>query len=195
MPVIGGVDGSAEKVLSGCDSKLAPPLIVGGITLRPWSASAGDEGSGFLLEAVEDGKILWKTRHAKIVSMQPMKIGGPKPAEYLFTLERHFSPLDGEEGLRPCVYEVRREGLFRNGAGLRLPGPLSMRPPSRSDGILCALHRGDSFIVPQPDRMNSVLPPTVGKGLGSRGFRIRRSSGAAGILSVFRMRVQRGNFF
>ena len=75
-----------------------------------------------------------------------------RAAEYLFTLERHFSPMDGEEGLRPCVYEAGPEGLVPKWRGTALAWPLldAVLLPG-DNGILCALHRGDSFIVPQRD--------------------------------------------
>jgi len=170
MPAIGGDDGSAEKVLSGFDSKLAPSLTVNGITLRPVSASAGNEGAGVVLEAVQNGKVLWKTRQAKIVSIQPLKVGEPKPARYLLTLERHFSPLDKEEGLRPCVYEVGREALIPKWRGTALAWPLvdaAVLPGD--DGILCAQHRGDSFIVPQPGSNEQRVAAYRWKGFGFSG--------------------------
>lgn len=170
MPVIGGADGGVEKVPSGFDSRLAPPLIVNGIKLRPGNASAGNEGSGLVLEAVQDGKVIWKTRQAKIVSIQPMKVGEPKSAEYLLTLERHFSPLDKEEGLRPCVYEVGREALIPKWRGTALAWPLvdaAVLPGS--DGILCALHRGDSFLVPQSGANDRRVAAYRWKGFGFSG--------------------------
>ena len=171
MPAISGVDGDAEKVLSRCDSRLAPPLRVGGIALRPASASAGSEESGLLLEAEQGGKVLWKTRHAKIISIEPMKVGDPKPARYLFTLERHYSPLDGEEGLRPCVYEAGRDALIPRWRGSALAWPLvdaALLPAG--EGILCALHRGDSFIMPEPGSSEQRVAAYRWKGFGFSGI-------------------------
>lgn len=79
----------------------------------------------------------------------PRKVSRPPPTEYLFTLERHFSTLDGEDGLRPCVYEVGSRGLVPRWRGTALAWPLvdAAFLPGKGD-ILCALHRGDSFVVP-----------------------------------------------
>ncbi len=147
LPVVKGYD--SGKTLSECVLKLSPPLIVNGIVLRPENTPAGESSSGLALEAVHKGKILWKTRRANVVSMEPMKVGGPQGSEYLLTLERHFSPMDGEEGLRPCVYDVRPEGLVPKWRGTALAWPLldAVVPPG-DEGVICAQHRGDSFLVP-----------------------------------------------
>jgi hypothetical protein len=171
MPIIEGTGGKAEKTLSGYQTRLAPPLVVNGIALKPLSASAGAEGSGLRLEAIQDGKTLWKTPHARIFSLEPMKIGKPQTAEYLLTLERHFSPLDKEEGLRPCVYEVSREALIPKWRGTALAWPLvdaAVLPGD--DGILCALHRGDSFIAPKPGSNEQRVAAYRWKGFGFSGI-------------------------
>lgn len=103
LPTANGVDKEAEKALSGCHPKLAP---------------------GLLLEAERDGKILWKRPTTRVVSIQPMKVEIPRTGEYLFTLERHFSEMDEEEGLRPCVYEVRKEGFIPKWKGTALAWPV-----------------------------------------------------------------------
>lgn len=171
LPVIGGADGDAEKVLSRCVFRLSPPLMVSGIMLRPENSSKGGNPSGLLLEAVHEGKVLWKTGHAKIVSIEPMKVGGPQPAEYLFTLERHFSSMDGEEGLRPCVYEARPDSLVPKWRGTALAWPLldaAFLPGA--GGILCAEHRGDSFIALQPGSNETRIAAYRWKGFGFSGI-------------------------
>jgi poly-gamma-glutamate synthesis protein (capsule biosynthesis protein) len=171
LPAIGGADTDAEKVYSGCVFRLSPGLMVSGITLRPENSSKGGNPSGFLLEAVHEGKVLWKTGHAKIVSIEPMKVGGPQPAEYLFTLERHFSPMDGEEGLRPCVYEARPDSLVPKWRGTALAWPLldaAFLPGA--GGILCAEHRGDSFIALEPESKETRIAAYRWKGFGFSGI-------------------------
>ncbi len=171
MPVIAGADGDAENVLSGCAVRLSTPLVVSGFILRPENSSKGRDPSGLLLEAVREGKVLWKTGPAKIVSIEPMKVSGPQPAERLFTLERHFSSMDGEEGLRPCVYEAGPQGLVPKWRGTALAWPLldaAFLPGS--DGILCAEHRGDSFIALQPGSNKTRIAAYRWKGFGFSGI-------------------------
>lgn len=171
LPVINGADAEAEKVLSGCVLRLSPSLSVNGIMLRPEKTSVNSNPPGLSLEAVREGKILWMTRHANIVSLEAMKVGAPQTAEYLLTLERHFSPMDGEEGLRPCVYEAGPEGLVPKWRGTALAWPLldAVLLPG-DNGILCALHRGDSFIVPQRGSSERRIAAYRWKGFGFSGI-------------------------
>jgi hypothetical protein len=79
------------------------------------------------------------------------KLAGSKGPDYLFTLEEHPSSIDGEEGVRPYVYEVLAGGLVARWRGSALAWPLldaALLP--EQDGVLCALHRRDSFLVLQP---------------------------------------------
>lgn len=256
-PVVGAIEPCGAKAVSDepytgmapseCTLTLAPSLRVGGISLKPEITPIKDSSSGFLLEAVQEGKALWKTRHAKLVSIEKMvssakaistekpastgkmvstedlasnateasleepassesmesagpsrttdlqsktarprmkttddqpkfagpqpRIAPPQPAEYLFTLERHFSPMDGEDGLRPCVYEVSPRGLIPRWRGTALAWPLidAAFLPVNSD-ILCALHRGDSFVVPGSGSKEKRIAAYRWKGFGFSGI-------------------------
>ncbi len=150
--------------------QLAPPLRLGDIAIGPRAAPAGTGSSGLALEASHAGKSLWKTRPARIASIEPMRVDNPAPAQYLFTLERHYSPLDGEEGLRPCVYEAGPDGLIPRWRGSALAWPLidALFLP-QDPGILCALHRGDSFIAPQPESDRKRIAAYRWKGFGFSG--------------------------
>lgn len=172
LPTENGVDSDVEKDLSECGLKLTPSMMVSGITLRPESSPAQcDRQSGLLLKADREGKVLWKTRYAKIMSIESMKVGGPKPAEYLFTLERHFSEMDKEEGLRPCVYEARPEALIPKWKGTGLAWPLldAALLPGES-GVLCAEHRGDSFIRLEPGSPERRIAAYRWNGFGFSGI-------------------------
>jgi poly-gamma-glutamate synthesis protein (capsule biosynthesis protein) len=171
MPVLVGADEKTEQALSGCVPGLSPTLTTNGITLRPEKSSTIRSLSGLSLEAVREGKVLWKTRHASVVSIEPMKVNTPQAAEYLFTLERHFSPLDGENGLRPCVYEARPEGLVPKWRGTALAFPLldAVLLPG-DNGILCVRHRGDSFMVPRHGSKETRIAAYRWKGFGFSGI-------------------------
>ena len=180
LPVVNGIDADTEKVLSGCAFRLSPPLSVNGITLRPANIPAKSNLPGISLEAVREGRVLWRTHRANIVSMEPMRVGAPHAAEYLFTLERHFSPMDGEEGLRPCVYEVRPEGLVPKWRGTALAWPLLDAALLPGDsGILCARHRGDSFLVPQRGSNEKRIAAYRWKGFGFSGIDDPESAGCS----------------
>jgi poly-gamma-glutamate synthesis protein (capsule biosynthesis protein) len=71
----------------------------------------------------------------------------------LFTLERHPSSIDQEDGPRPYVYEVTPRGLIAKWRGSALAWPLvDGKLISDKTGVdyLCALHRKDSFLVLKP---------------------------------------------
>jgi poly-gamma-glutamate synthesis protein (capsule biosynthesis protein) len=57
--------------------------------------------------------------------------------------------MDGEVALRPHVYDVDDRGLVARWRGTALAWPL-LDAIVDADGNLCALHRGDSFIQPDP---------------------------------------------
>jgi poly-gamma-glutamate synthesis protein (capsule biosynthesis protein) len=147
FPEVGGPAAEAGKVLSGCAFPLSPGLTVNGLTLKPRAGKRS--GSGLVLEASREGKTLWRTHPIGLVSAEAMKIPDAGGSGCLFTLEEHYSPLDGVKALRPYVYAVRDDGLAPRWRGTALAWPLvdaALLPGE--EGILCALHRGDSFLAP-----------------------------------------------
>jgi poly-gamma-glutamate synthesis protein (capsule biosynthesis protein) len=172
-PSVTGVDGEAEAVLARCTVKARPSLAVNSITLRPVSVSPGEEvRAGLVLEADREGKRLWKSPRAKIASLEKMEVEGKaQREECLFTLEPHYSPMDGEAGLRPCVYAVHRNGLIPKWRGTALAWPLkdaALLPGAA--GILCGLHRGDSFLVPNPQSRENRIAVYRWNGFGFSGI-------------------------
>jgi poly-gamma-glutamate synthesis protein (capsule biosynthesis protein) len=76
--------------------------------------------------------------------------------DFLLSLEEHRSSIDQETGPRPYVYSVVPGGLVARWRGSALAWPLVdgelLRASSGKEEqeYLCALHRGDSFIMPNP---------------------------------------------
>jgi poly-gamma-glutamate synthesis protein (capsule biosynthesis protein) len=177
-PAVAGVSGEAEEALAGCVLKAGRPLTVNGIVLRPHKDSGSDGLPGLVLEAEREnstGKTLWKSPRARIVSIEKMRVErsqeGQRGGEYLFTLEPHYSPMDGEGAVRPCVYEARPDGLTPKWRGTALAWPLkdaTLLPGE--DGILCALHRGDSFIMLQPESRKRRVAAYRWNGFGFSGI-------------------------
>ncbi|MGC8794209.1 MAG: hypothetical protein ACP5U2_12540 [Bryobacteraceae bacterium] len=83
-----------------------------------------------------------------LAAVEPVRLASREGA-LLFTLERRFSTLDGERGLRPWVYRVTGRGLAPVWRGTALSWPL-VDAAVLPDGTLCALHRTDSFAAPDP---------------------------------------------
>lgn len=129
--------------------RLRDSIQVSGLMLRPVTASGSEKGE-ISLEGTNGGKRLWETRPIRLATIASSRLDGKN--EYLFTLERHYSPIDREIGLRPYVYSVTKQGLVARWRGSALAWPLldAMLLPD-DDAILCGLHRGDSFIDLQPD--------------------------------------------
>ena len=121
-------------------------LQINGFTIKPLSVNDGHQYKT-ILEAFQKRKKVWRTYPMSIVTVSPSRFDGKK--EYLLMLEKHFSNLDGEISLRPYVYQVDITGLIPRWRGSALAWPLLDALVLPGDGtILCALHRGDSFINP-----------------------------------------------
>ena len=135
----------SAATLSGCPVPLNPLLRLGETTLRP--ASSVDAAS-MVLEASRSGNVVARTRPAWLLSAEAALFDGSGKPPLLFTLERHPSSIDGEEGVRPYVYEVGPRGLIARWRGSALAWPLvdATTLPGNSS-VLCALHRNDSFLT------------------------------------------------
>jgi poly-gamma-glutamate synthesis protein (capsule biosynthesis protein) len=128
--------------------RLGESIHVSGLLLRPVNASGSDKGE-VRLEGMNNGKRLWQTRPIRLAAIAAARLDGK--SEFLFTLEWHYSPIDGEIGLRPYVYSVTEQGLVARWRGSALAWPLLDAILLADDEtILCGLHRGDSFIDLQP---------------------------------------------
>jgi poly-gamma-glutamate synthesis protein (capsule biosynthesis protein) len=106
---------------------------------------------GYLIEGSREGLRPWRSQALPLLSAEAGRLAGSHAPEYLFTLEQHSSSIDGEEGVRPYVYEALAGGLVARWRGSALAWPLldaTLLPGG--DGVLCALHRLDSFLVLQP---------------------------------------------
>jgi hypothetical protein len=140
-----------DDELKTCAVTLAAPGSVGGFNLRGRSVDL-DGAPQYLVEGSRAGTRGWHSIAMSLVSVQAGRLAGPRGPEYVFTLERHQSPIDTEDGLRPYIYEVGPKGLVARWRGSALAWPLldAVLMPGR-DGLLCALHREDSFMVLQPN--------------------------------------------
>jgi hypothetical protein len=138
---------------NACAVSLGPGFEVAGQVLRPEASDSNmARGDGKVsLEALQDGKVRWKSRPMELLAVDGGRLAGPDGPELLVTLERHPSPLDREQTPRPYVYEVTPRGLVARWRGTALAWPLidAALHPGKA-GVLCALHRGDSFLLPNP---------------------------------------------
>ncbi len=114
---------------------------------------------------------MWRRKGDGMVSMEAVKLDGPNGREFLFTLERRPSSLDDERGLRPFVYAVSPRGLEARWRGTALSRPLLDAVfLSPEGGILCALHRGDSFLNLDPGSLKTRTAVYRWNGFGFSGI-------------------------
>jgi hypothetical protein len=140
-------------------------FFIGDLTVMPVSET---ESGKIILEVYKEGKKLWQTHPMSIVSISKARLEGNK--ECLITLEKHYSSLDKEINLRPYVYFLDERGLTAKWRGSSLAWPLLDAVISSSnDPILCALHRGDSFIALNKTNQNTRIAAYKWNGFGFAG--------------------------
>jgi hypothetical protein len=109
------------------------------------------------------------THPMSIISIEAGKLDGEN--EYLFTIEKHYSRLDGEISPRPYVYASDNYGLIDKWRGSALAWPLLDAIISPDDNtVLCALHRGDSFMTIEKDLTNKRVAAYRWNGFGFTGI-------------------------
>jgi hypothetical protein len=99
-----------------------------------------------ILKAYHKNKFLWKSHPMSLVSLQKIKID--EKTEHLFSLESYYSTLDKEVNIRPYVYTIDKNGITARWRGSALAWPIiDAQISPKNEQILCALHRGDAFIL------------------------------------------------
>ncbi|HBD08343.1 MAG TPA: hypothetical protein DCZ69_08785, partial [Syntrophobacteraceae bacterium] len=155
-----------------CVAGLGTGFTVAGQVLRPVASEAeAVHGDGMVsLEALQGGEVRWKTRPMELLAVDSGRLAGPDGPELLVTLERHLSPLDREQSPRPYVYEVTPKGLVARWRGTALAWPLidAALLPGKI-GVLCALHRGDSYLMPNPATYQTRIAAYRWNGFGFSG--------------------------
>src|ERR1017187_516849 len=135
------------------------------VSLTPVPLRARDAEGGYVIQGAG-----WRSAVLPLVSAEWGKLSGQPDKQMLFTLEQRYSPIDREDGPRPYVYEVRASGLVARWRGSALAWPLldaALLPGG--DGVLCALHRRDSFIQLEPTVAGVRTAAYRWNGFGFRG--------------------------
>ncbi len=147
FPRLTGRSTAADQALAACTPKLGPGTEIDGVTIRPKPWSPNQPVDGIILDGFQAGKLAWQSRRQNLVSLQV--VTSMTAGILLLSLERHSSSIDDEVGLRPYVYAIGPNGLIARWRGSALAWPL-LDAVASDDGVLCALHRGDSFLLPDP---------------------------------------------
>jgi hypothetical protein len=166
-PRLAGRSSVADHALAGCSPQLGPGAEINGVTIRPEPWSADQPVNGIILDGYEAGKRVWQSRRQTLVSLQ--LVGSMASEPLLLSLERHPSSIDDEVGLRPYVYAIGPNGLIARWRGSALAWPLIDAVES-NDGVLCALHRGDSFLLADPATKATRIAAYRWNGFGFTGI-------------------------
>ena len=166
-PRLAGRNAAADQALAGCSSELGKGAEINGVTILPEPWSPAQPVDGIILDGYQAGKLVWQSRRQALVSLQLTTSMAADPL--LLSLERHNSSIDDEVGLRPYVYAVGRHGLIARWRGSALAWPLIDALESK-DGVLCALHRGDSFLMPDPATKKTRIAAYRWNGFGFSGI-------------------------
>ena len=91
--------------------------------------------------------------------------------KYIFALQNHYSTLDKEISIRPYVYAIDSLGMYAKWRGSALAFPLLDAQISPSNPqILCALHRGDSYITLSKENTDTRIMAYKWNGFGFSGL-------------------------
>lgn len=167
FPRLAGRSAAADQALAGCSPQLGPGAEINGVTIRPEPWSPDQPVNGIILDGYQAGKLVWQSRRQALVSLQLVTSMAAEPL--LLSLESHTSSIDDEVGLRPYVYAVGPHGLIARWRGSALAWPLIDAVESK-DGVLCALHRGDSFLLPDPATKTTRIAAYRWNGFGFAGI-------------------------
>ena len=174
FPKAAADDPAARQALATCPVQLSPTLTVSGFALRPQLSSPADPSGEIWIEGFvpgsPSGQRAWRTRPAPVLSLEAGSFRGTHGPPLLLSLERHGSPIDSERDPRPYVYEVGPHGFIARWRGSALAWPLlDARVLPGSDGVLCALHRRDSFLVLSPESKGTRVAAYRWNGFGFDG--------------------------
>lgn len=143
-------------------------LRVNDYALKPVSVTEGNNPK-IILQAFQNEQMVWATHPMSVVSLSSCKLDGEN--EYLFALEKHYSSLDNEMNVRPYVYSLDNKGLIARWRGSALAWPLIDAQITHADNkILCALHRGDSFIKLDKKTTQKRIAAYSWNGFGFKGI-------------------------
>lgn len=148
FPKLSAAPVDANEELSRCSVAAGEQLLVSGQAIRLSRQGAQVNSGPLVLEGVS-AATRWRSPARALLTIESGMLAANQPP-MLFTLERHPSSIDAEDGPRPYVYEVTPHGLVARWRGSALAWPLldaSLITDEIGRSYVCALHRGDSFVM------------------------------------------------
>lgn len=171
FPALNSGNADRSPDMEGCLVPLHEPLSISGLRLAAKLETQEDRGEFYKrrLYGIQNGKTRWHSESIPLVSVESLGLKDGEGA-LILTLERHYSSIDGEIGLRPHVYEVTEKGLVARWHGSALAWPLlDAFVLHDEDRFLCTLHRGDSFLALNPDTESVRVAAYQWNGFGFSG--------------------------
>ena len=148
-----------------CNHKL---LNINGLSLIPVSVFEQNE-TKIVLQAYRDNRLKWRSFPMSLVYISSAKLDGKE--EYIFALQNYYSTIDEEVSLRPYVYAVDSTHIYAKWRGSALAYPLLDAYISpHNPQILCALHRGDSYIALDKNNNRTRIMAYKWNGFGFSGL-------------------------
>jgi poly-gamma-glutamate synthesis protein (capsule biosynthesis protein) len=166
-PTLTGRSRSSDQALANCSPELGSGVQIGGAAIRPEPWAADQPANGIVLDGYLGDRLQWQSRRQQLVSLQLVRTMASEPL--LLSLERHPSSIDDEMGLRPYVYAIGPHGLVARWRGSALAWPL-IDAIATKEGVLCALHRGDSFLLSDPETKATRIAAYRWNGFGFTGI-------------------------
>jgi len=167
FPALVGRNTASDQALAGCSPQLGPGIQISGVAIRPEPWAADQPAGGVILDGYAADKLQWRSRRQELMSLQVVSAMAAEPL--LLSLERHSSSIDDEVGLRPYVYAVGTHGLIARWRGSALAWPMTDAIATEK-GVLCALHRGDSFLLSDPATKATRIAAYRWNGFGFSGI-------------------------
>ncbi len=113
-------------------------------------------------------QLIWKSRPGPVLSVYKTSLKPKLKDEVIVTVENHYSKIDNTVAPRVYVYEVTEYGLNALWRGSALAWPMLDIAFIHTEEVdyLCVLHRGDSFLVPDPMNKERIIAYYIWNGFG-----------------------------
>ncbi len=146
------VDHQNNAILATCPITLHSPLQLQGNPITPEVLSRALSASEMKLQLVTTRATQVTIPATTVVWLDTVNFADNSNSPWLLTLQMQTSAIDNETAPRPYVYTLGPHGLIAKWRGSALAWPLLDISTLRyqEQDYLCALHRGDSFMNPDP---------------------------------------------
>lgn len=139
-----------------CSAPMRETMHVAGYDVTAQN-SAAPEALELILEKKFEGSLRRQIlAPARVLAIDRLQTGD---GELLYLLHRQYSDFDREDAPRPAAYQITENSYFPRWKGTALARPLvdtvilnspHSKSPASRESLLCALHRGDSFLNVDP---------------------------------------------